>query len=72
MVERAPIKTQHTLCLTGCEKFHADRDIIKWLRKTLAPELASPDDLPVHSVAKKRGNVFCFLRFADFEQKDKF
>ena len=58
--------------MTGCEKFADEKDIVKLLRKLLKSELSESNDLPVKAVAKKRGNNFAFLDFADAEQRKKF
>jgi hypothetical protein len=60
------------VCVTGCEKFAAEKDIIKLLRKLLASELSETNDLPVKAVAKKRGTNFAFLDFEDVEQRKRF
>jgi hypothetical protein len=49
------------MCITGCEKFADEKQIVKFMRKILAPEISGPDDLPFKAVAKKRGNTFAFL-----------
>ncbi len=54
--------------MTGCEKFACEKDIVKLFRKLLSTELATPEDLPIKAVAKKRGNTFAFLDFEDAEQ----
>lgn len=55
------------LCVTGCEKFADEKDMVKLFRKLLASELSAAKDLPVKAVAKKRGNNFAFLDFEDDE-----
>jgi len=60
---------KHILCLTGVEKHHIERDLIKFLRKYLERD---GRDLPIHSVHKKRKAAFAFLNFKSEEQKKEF
>ncbi len=57
--------------MTGCDKFADEKQIIKLLRKLMASELLK-SDLPFKAIAKKRGNTFAFLQFADDEQRNRF
>ena len=56
-------------CVTGVEKHHIERDLIKYFRKYMENERQS---LPVHSVHKKRNTAFAFLNFVSGEQKALF
>ena len=58
--------------MTGCDKNHDDRTVIKTLRKLFKPELSEQEDIPLKALAKKRGNTFAFLQFASNEQKKRF
>jgi len=60
------------VCVTGCEKFAVEKDIIKLFRKLLSSELSEGIELPVKAVAKKRGANFAFLDFEDADQRKKF
>ena len=53
-------------CLTGVDKHYIERDLIKYLRKYLE---SGNQELPVHSIHKKRNQSFAFLNFATQEQK---
>ena len=55
--------------MIGIEKYHTEKEMIKWLRKYLEN---AAQDLPVHSIHKKRNQVFAFLNFIDQAQKDLF
>jgi hypothetical protein len=48
--------------MIGIEKYHTEKEMIKWLRKYLEN---AAQDLPVHSIHKKRNQVFAFLNFID-------
>lgn len=50
--------------MVGVEKFYTEKEMVKWLRKYLEN---SGQDLPVHSIHKKRGQVFSFLNFSSGE-----
>ena len=63
------VPKQFVLCLIGAEKFHVEKEIIKFLRKHLE---TSTKLLPLHSVHKKRGQSFAFLNFVDMEQMKQF
>jgi hypothetical protein len=55
------------LCITGIEKQFVEKDVIKFLRKYLE---SSTQELPVHSVHKKRGPSYGFLSFVSREKMD--
>jgi hypothetical protein len=40
-----------------------EKDVIKKFKKLMEADMATPEDLPLKAVAKKRGNVFAFLMF---------
>lgn len=58
--------------MTGCDKNHDERTVVKAIRKMFKSELADEEEIPLKAVAKKRGNTHCFLQFADNEQKKRF